>query len=218
MKLLTRSPIVILMCLNISIVFSYLYLLFTTFTYVFEEQYGFSTGTAGLSYLGIGMGMFVGLGFAGKGSDVILRRKKAQNNGVLKPEYRLPILVLGPPLTAVGLFGYGWSAEARVHWIAPIMLTSLVGLGLIASYLPTQAYFIDAFGRYAASAVAANTLTRSLLGAMLPLAGQPMYTKLGLGWGNSVLAFIALAMAPVPFLFLKYGERIRTSKRFELQL
>lgn len=39
-----------------------------------------------------------------------------------------------------------------------------------------------------------------------------MYDKLGLGWGNSLIAFIALGMTPVPFLFYFYGERIRKSR------
>jgi hypothetical protein len=84
--------------------------------------------------------------------------------------------------------------------------------------MPTSAYLIDAYPRYAASAMAANTLFRSVVGAVLPLAGAPMYAALGLGWGNSLLAFIAVALAPVPFLFFMYGERIRTSKRFQLEL
>lgn len=44
-----------------------------------------------------------------------------------------------------------------------------------------------------------------------------MYGALGLGWGNSLLAFIALAMCPLPFLFYRYGERIRTSKVFRVE-
>lgn len=43
-----------------------------------------------------------------------------------------------------------------------------------------------------------------------------MYEKLGLGWGNSLLGFVALAMLPVPVLLLKFGERIRL--RFPLDL
>ena len=84
--------------------------------------------------------------------------------------------------------------------------------------MPIQLYLVDAFTIYAASALAANTVLRSLLGALLPLAGQKMYMTLGLGWGNSLLAFIALAMCTIPFIFYKYGERIRTSPRFQINL
>lgn len=79
-------------------------------------------------------------------------------------------------------------------------------------------YLVDAYTVHAASAMAANTVLRSLIGALLPLAGRSMYNTLGLGWGNSLLAFIALFMCPVAFIIWKYGERIRTSKRFEVQL
>lgn len=84
--------------------------------------------------------------------------------------------------------------------------------------MPIQLYLVDAFTIYAASALAANTVLRSLVGAILPLAGRQMYMTLGLGWGNSLLAFIALAMCPIPLIFYKYGERIRTSHRFQINL
>ena len=40
--------------------------------------------------------------------------------------------------------------------------------------------------------------------------------KLGLGWGNSLLAFIALAMVPLPFAFIRWGEHIRERYKVEL--
>jgi hypothetical protein len=52
-------------------------------------------------------------------------------------------------------------------------------------------------------------MVRSLFGAFLPMAGPPMYDALGLGWGNSTLAFIGLAFMPIPYLFWKHGEKIR---------
>lgn len=82
--------------------------------------------------------------------------------------------------------------------------------------MPVITYLADAFTIYAASALAANTVLRSTLGALLPLAGPKMYDTLGLGWGNSLLGFISLAMVPFPVFFYMYGERIRTSKRFNV--
>ncbi len=76
--------------------------------------------------------------------------------------------------------------------------------------MPAQIYLVDAFGsEAAASALAANTLLRSLFGTFLPLAGPKMYQSLGLGWGNSLLGFLALAFVPIPILFYRYGERVR---------
>lgn len=80
--------------------------------------------------------------------------------------------------------------------------------------MPILTYLADAYTIYAASAIAANAVLRSIFGALLPLGGPSMYRALGLGWGNSLLGFIALALIPVPMVLYKYGERIRGSQRF----
>lgn len=72
-----------------------------------------------------------------------------------------------------------------------------------------QNYLLDTYPRYAASTTAALTVLRSLLGALLPLGGLQMYDALGLGWGNSLLAFVALALVPIPLVFYRFGERLR---------
>lgn len=82
----------------------------------------------------------------------------------------------------------------------------------------TATYLIDAHPLYEASAAAAMTAVRSLIGCLVPLFGRSMYAKLGLGWGNSLLGFITLAMCPLPWVFFRYGERVRTSPRYQLKL
>ncbi|MCJ1246989.1 hypothetical protein MMC30_004200 [Trapelia coarctata] len=232
-KMLFFSPIVLLLSITMAVVYGYLYLLFTTLTEVFESQYGFSAGTVGLTYLGLGIGMFVGIAIVGGISDYLVKRLSA--NGEMKPEYRLPPMIPGFFCIPTGLFIYGWTTEKQVFWFVPIFGSSLVGLGLLATFvgspahllmvdfadhkrqMPIQTYLIDAFTIHAASAIAANTVLRSLAGALLPLAGPKMYATLGLGWGNSLLGFIAVAMLPIPWLFYKYGERIRTNPRFQIE-
>lgn len=215
-KMLLFSPIVLCLSMYMAIVYGYLYLLFTTIGIVFEGTYGFSQGNVGLAFLGIGVGSMLGLVIFGVISDRIVKKKSA--NGVMKPEYRLPPLIPGSLVIPIGLFWYGWSAHARVHWILPIIGTMWIGLGVLATFMPIQTYLVDAYGMHAASAIAANTVLRSLAGAFLPLAGPSMYEALGLGWGNSLLAFIALACAPVSYIFYRYGEKIRTHPRFQLEL
>ena len=68
---------------------------------------------------------------------------------------------------------------------------------------------IDCFPQYAASAIAGMTTLRCLFGSMLPLAGPSMYEALGLGWGNSILGFLAVVFIPVPALLFRYGKSAR---------
>jgi hypothetical protein len=236
MKLLFLSPIVSLLSLHLSMVYGYLYLLFTTVNLVFQGLYGFSTGAVGLTFLGLGVGCIAGVVIIGGLSDkVYLFYVKKNGGGEGKPEYRLPIMVVCSLFCPVGLFWYGWSAQAHAHFIVPIIGSSFMAFGMMSvmvcalslpnsftrnqtdtPQLPVQSYLVDAYTQYAASAIAAATILRSLLGALLPLAGQPMFDKLGVGWGNSLLAFIALAFSPVPWIFWKYGERIRTKNLIKL--
>jgi hypothetical protein len=83
--------------------------------------------------------------------------------------------------------------------------------------MPSAMYLVDAYTLHAASVTAASTILRCLLGALLPLAGPAMYQALGLGWGNSLLAFIAIAFSPLPFIFYVYGQRIREAKIWEVE-
>ena len=216
--MLIFSPIVLALSTYMAVVYGYLYLLFTTITEVFETTYHFSSGSVGLTYLGIGIGCLVGVGAFGYLSDRILKYMTARNGGEAKPEFRLPPMIPGSFTIPIGLFLYGWTADKGVQWIVPIIGTSLVGFGLLATFMPIQTYMVDAFTVYAASAIAANTILRSLVGALLPLAGRKMYATLGLGWGNSLLGFIALAMCPIPYVLYTFGERIRKSDKGRLKL
>ncbi|KAH8769490.1 major facilitator superfamily domain-containing protein [Hyaloscypha finlandica] len=216
LRMLFLSPIVLLFSTYMAMVYGYLYLMFTTLTEVFERVYGFSTGTVGLTYLGLGCGMLLGLFIFGAVSKI--SAKKLAGAGGITPESRLPLMIPGAFCVPIGLFIYGWTVQYHVFWFVPIFGSALVGIGLISTFLPISTYLVDTFTIYSASALAANTVLRSLVGALLPLAGPPMYAKLGFGWGNSLLGFIALAMCPLPFLFWKYGAWIRTNPRFQVTL
>ena len=212
-KMLMFSPIVLALSTFCALVFGLTFLLFTTFPLVFQEQYGFTSGIAGLSYLGLGIGMIFGLALFSVFSDRMLKARAGKAE--MKPEYRLPLMVYFTPIMPIGFFWYGWSANAKIHWIVPILGTLIIGLGSLFVIMPAQIYLVDAFGPYAASALATNTILRSLFGTFLPLAGPYLYSSLGLGWGNSLLGFLSLAFAPIPWLFYKYGEQVR--KRYEIK-
>lgn len=207
LALLFTSPVVLLTSIYVGLVYGYIYLLFTSFTPLFTTTYNFTETTTGLTYLGLGIGFAIGLLILGKTSDRIVSHFSPA--GEWKAEYRLLPLLPGSLLVPVGLLWYGWSAQAHVHWTMPIIGTGWVGLGTLAVFMPVQSYLIDAFPLWAASAAAANTILRSLAGAFVPLAGPALYRALGQGWGNSLLAFMALAFTPLSWICFRFGGRIR---------
>jgi hypothetical protein len=134
-KMLFLSPIVFLLSLYVAVIYGYLYLLFTTLTDVFEGQYGFSQGTVGLVYLGIGVGSMVGLVMVGATSDKLLKYLTEKNGGVAKPEYRLPPMIIGAWFIPLALFWYGWTADKKEPWILPIVGTAFLGVGMLIAFV-----------------------------------------------------------------------------------
>lgn len=213
-RMLFLSPIVLLLSTYTAFMFGLTFLLFTSFPAVFDETYGWKADISGLAYLGLGIGMIISIGLFAVLSDKLLNQPRGGT--LARPELRLILMIWSSPLVPIGFFWYGWSARYHAHWIAPILGTGLIGLGSFLILMPAQLYLVDAFGSAAAaSALAANAVLRSIFGAFIPLAGPALYSKLGLGWGNSLLAFVGLAFVPLPFFFYKYGERLRT--RFPIE-
>lgn len=80
---------------------------------------------------------------------------------------------------------------------------------MVAFMMPVTTYLIDVFHAKAAGPVGAAAVLRCLAGGLLPLCADNLYTTLGYGWGNTLLAFIALVFTPFPYLFYKHGEKLR---------
>ncbi|KAF7525745.1 hypothetical protein G7054_g10983 [Neopestalotiopsis clavispora] len=172
-KMLCLCPLITGLSLYISVAYGFTYLLFSTFSKVFQEQYHYSDGNLGLAYLGLAGGMLVGLSVTSALSDrtyLYLTKK----HGVEKPEYRLETLIWGAIASPIGFFFYGWTAQYQVFSAVPIIATAFVGFGVLLTFIPIQVYMIDAYTKYAASAIAASSLLRSIAGALVPLAGDPM--------------------------------------------
>lgn len=147
-----------------------------------------------------------------------MQRKAIRTGKESEPEDRLPLVIVGGLAMPIGLFLYGWTAEHRVFWFVPIIGTGILGIGLILTTVPVITYVVDLFGQHAASAIAASIVIQNTSGALFPLAGPALYKRIGYGWGNTVLGFIAVAFLPVPIFLLKYGKRIRTSGRLLAEL
>jgi MFS family permease len=207
--MLTHSFICFILSLYMALMYGIYYLMFTTFPNLFSNIYHFSTGVGGLAYIGLGIGFISATIFGAKIADKIYTTLADKNGGKGTPEMRIPALIFGSFFVPAGLFWYGWSAQARLHWIMPMIGSGIFGFGLMTTFLPIQLYLVDAFS-YAASALAAAAVFRSLLGFAFPLFGEQMYHKLGNGGGNSLLAGLAIVIGiPFPIWIWFKGEDIR---------
>ncbi|KIY70471.1 MFS general substrate transporter [Cylindrobasidium torrendii FP15055 ss-10] len=207
--LLTRSFVCLILSLYMAFMYGIYYLMFATFPTVFRQNYGFGIGVGGLVYIGLGVGFCLATIFASRTADQVYHHLAEKNGGVGKPEHRIPALFIGSLFVPIGLFWYGWSAQARIHWMMPIVGSGIFGFGMMTTFIPIQLYLVDTF-TYAASAVAAASVLRSLFGFAFPLFAGQMFKALGLGGGNSLLGGLAIVLGiPFPIWVYYKGEAIR---------
>jgi MFS family permease len=86
----------------------------------------------------------------------------------------------------------------------------ILAFGMQISSQAMQAYVIESYPDHTSSAAAANQFVRSMTAFGFPLFGPSMYSSLGYGWGNSVLALATIVIGlPAPILLWKHGYKLR---------
>lgn len=213
--MLATQPIIQAISLYMAFIYGLMYLVLTSFPALWTGKYGETTQIGSLNYISLGLGFGLGAQISAPINDRVYKRLKAKNNGVGLPEFRVPGMIVGSLLIPIGLFMYGWSAQAHTHWIVPNIGAAIFCAGAICCFQAMQTYIIDSYTRYAASGIAAAVVMRSLCGFGFPLFANKLYDSLGYGWGNSLLAFIAIGLGiPAPIIFWKYGAKLRARSKF----
>ncbi|KEF52091.1 uncharacterized protein A1O9_11717 [Exophiala aquamarina CBS 119918] len=223
--MLCTQPALQLMSLFRAYLYGLMYLVLATFPTVFQQSYDQSVSQASLNYLSLGVGFVGGLQVSGRLQDrtyAYCKRHQidpcaslfAKANWAL-PEYRLPLALPFSILVPIGLFIYGWSAQAQAHWFVPNMGACIFAFGLIICFNCAQAYVVDTYNTYAASATGAAAFVRTMAGFSFPLFAPKMYDSLGVGWGNSLLAFVSLGLGIVaPIAMWRWGIWLRSKSTY----
>ncbi|KAB8078771.1 major facilitator superfamily domain-containing protein [Aspergillus leporis] len=214
--LLFREPIVFLLSIYIAIIYGALFMMFAAFPIVYQQGRGWNQGVGGLAFMGIAVGMVVGVIYTIP-DNVRYTRTVKRHGGFAPPEARLPSVMLSAVCIPVGLFWFAWTNSPSIHWMASIAAGVPFGCGIVLLYLGIMGYLIDSYTIFAASVLAANAVLRSLFGGIFPLFTTYMYDGLGIHWASSIPAFLTVACMPSPFIFYRYGEAIRKRCPFSAQ-
>ena len=214
--LLGTQPILQCLALYIAYLFGLVYLALTTFPALWASVYYESISISGLNYLALAFGYIIGTQTCTRLIDRVYKYlKETRGKGTGQPEYRLPLLLPGALMVPIGLVWYGWSAQKHLQWVMPDIGAAIFGAGVKYGLQCTQLYALDVYPTYSASASAASMFLRSLAGFGFPLFAPYLYESLEFGWGNSVLALIALVIGvPVPFLLWFYGPTLRKRSQY----
>lgn len=143
--LLFREPIVLLTSLYVAIIYGTLYMFFAGFPIVFHGTRGWSSGVAGLPFIGVAVGFCLATlvtGFDNKHYVRLCIELEAEGR-TIEPEVRLRTSMLGSILLPVGLFLFAWTTYPSVHWIVPIIGATIFSCGLLLVFISLMSYLID---------------------------------------------------------------------------
>lgn len=94
--------------------------------------------------------------------------------------------------------------------MSPVVAEAFFSMGNLLVFTCSSLYLTDCYGAlYGASAWSSNTFLRYLAAFAFPLFTIQMYEALGTAWATTLLALVECLLVPIPFLFEKYGERLR---------
>ncbi|KAI3318550.1 MFS transporter [Xylariaceae sp. AK1471] len=207
--LLFREPIVLVASTYLAIIYATIYMFIPAFPIVFSQQRGWNAGLTGLAFLGVAVGMFLGLFYAIWDET---RYRKLGDKAT--PEDRLPPCIIGAVALPVGLFGFAWTNSPSIHWSVSIILSAPFGFGAVTVFLPCLNYLVDTYTIYTASVFAAAAMLRAFFGAAFPLFTSQMYANLGIHWASSIPGFLTVACLPFPFVMYKYGAQLRMKCKY----
>ncbi|KAL2869510.1 MFS transporter [Aspergillus lucknowensis] len=220
LHMLFTEPLVGFICLYCGFQFALLYTFIVASPRVFASVYNFSASAQGLSFLGMVAGCIIAPTILFTVDRLVRQRPnlRIRNNNTedTTPELRLYTAMFGSLVLPTGLFIFAWTARSTVHWMIPILAQGTAFLGSMLIYVPCNFYMLDVYGsKYGASASGASSLTRYALSTAFPLFVPQMYSALGVGWATSLLGFVAVVMAPIPWLFFYKGPMLRGRSRYE---
>ena len=156
--------------------------------------------------------------------EPLIRRMISSHNpdpvtGKPPPEAMMSIVCISSILIPLGELTFAWTCSPKtIHWIAPIIMSSFFGAGNTGVFIYSSNYLAGSYEKFAASALAGNSVIRSILGGVMPIAGQPMYANMGPNWAGTLLGLLEAALIPIPFVFWKYGHRIRMKSPLIMQM
>ena len=194
-----------------------IYLFTQSVEQVYGRLYGWNAIQAGYvqSAIVIGEILGTGLSLSTNGWYYASAARNMEVIGAPIPEARLYPAVIGGFFGVTGgMLVYGWAAYSNFHWIAITMGLTMVGFGTSAVVISIANYLIDAYSKYAASALAAVGLVGNISAAFLPLTATAVYTNMGFHWASTLLGLLSLTLVATPFLVIKWGKEIRARSPF----
>ena len=217
LHMLITEPVVFWFSAWISFAWGVLYLEFAALPLIYRTIYAFDLQQSGAVFAACSVAGILST-FLSIYQEKLARRSpwfRQKLDG--SPEGRLYFTGVQSALMPIGLFWFGWTCTAAIHWIVPTIAVTFISMGIFSIYLAVFNYSADVYQSYASSALAAAGICRNLLAGSFPLITDQMFTGLGFGQASSLLGAIGIALTAVPWVLIFFGPKIRARSKIASQ-
>ncbi|KAK1993109.1 major facilitator superfamily transporter [Colletotrichum falcatum] len=167
-------------------------------------------GLTGLPLLGVSLVGGPLVGWISDSSVRLMARSNGSNSGVAEPEFRLVLLVLALPVSAVGLVGLGNAIQEGQQLLWLLTWLSVIALGSGAAVQVAISYIIDYLPAHSAQAFSSANMIASLVvfAGTTPLIDWLMAAGPVVVFSSLAAAAMANLALSIPFYI--FGKKIRT--------
>ncbi|KKY19594.1 putative major facilitator superfamily [Diplodia seriata] len=214
-----REPVIIILGIYTVVLNVLLFVFLSAFEFIFADTYGFSSGETTLVFLSIGAGTIFSTALTPIWYKLDMRAlaKRQVIDGpeaTFPPESRLWPCMVASPFFAICIFWLAWTNYPSISPWSGIGACFVFGYALISIQISSFQYIIDSYGPYAASALGGITVARYGFAAGMNVASRPMFETLGVQWTLTMIGSIAAVLIPAPWIFYKYGAKVRARSRY----
>jgi MFS family permease len=168
-RLFLTQPIVQVLALYNAFLYGIIFILYATFPSLWTDVYHQSVSISGLHYISLAVGTAFASEVCTHINDRIFASLKQKHRGTTLPEFRVPMMGPATILLSAGLFWYGWSAEHKLFWLMPDIGSAMFMSGAVVCGICVNAYIIDMYKEFSASALAPVAILRCLAAFSFPL-------------------------------------------------
>ncbi|KAK2028154.1 major facilitator superfamily transporter [Colletotrichum zoysiae] len=214
---MATEPIIFAITVYLSLIYIVIFTFLVSWPWIFEYPYQIGQGLSNVIFIS----MFIGLQLVYIIIPVIYKmtskdiKSALSEGGQFKPEIRLWYGMLGASCAIpVSLFWIGATARPDVSIWSPILAVALFGYGIMGVFICIYMYVIDCYESYSASALTLAAFVRYCCAGAMTVAGIPLYTNMGTDHALYLLGGISALLAPIPFVFFKWGNLLRERSKY----
>ncbi|XEV03130.1 hypothetical protein FSHL1_008417 [Fusarium sambucinum] len=203
------EPVIIVLGLYLVLLYILLFSFLSGFDYIFKRTYSLTPGYQGSCFAAIASGATL----IAVCSPLLYKWSRNHTEhvrgAVVEPEFRLWPAIVTAPFLPISLFWLGWTNDSSISIWSGLGACFVFGVVLMAIYISSYEYITDSYGEHSAIALASITMSRYLIAGGMVMAARPIYGNIGVHWTMTLLGCIAVLLTPAPFLFWKYGAKLR---------